>query len=222
MAMCAVVGCGTGVQTLAGPRRVKSKKTALYRGDPGGAPSMESLPAPDVPRTEFSHRMKLAWMLSEESFDVPDPPVPTDRSAASLQYWSDHELKDWIQRKNDRVEAARAELNEAAAENHRQLIMSGALLGLVYEDVALVLIRMPVPNELLAEPEIAEIYKEVMVGQARPYVDNARTAYSACAANAKQLVEGMRHWSYFCESRADGLPGAMPVKEGTTVEVIRD
>jgi hypothetical protein len=169
---------------------------------------MEALPSLDVADAELSNQMRMARLLSAESLELPAPVAPNDRSAASLTRWSEHELKDWVSAKQKRAEAARAELDKAAVENHRQRIVAGALVGLVFEDLARSLLVLPVPSELDREPEIAAIFHELMVKQAEPYLIHARLAYAACAGNAAGLST-MSHWSDFCSAREQSLPEAV-------------
>ena len=53
-------------------------------------------------------------------------------------------------------------------QNHRQRIVAGALVGLVYEDIARTLLTVPVPAELDSEPEITEAFRELLLKQAEP------------------------------------------------------
>ncbi len=209
-------GCG-GATTRQGP---------LDPGQVGSAPSMECLPDPDVEQSTLSRRMRFGWTLAEESFLVPPPPPPGERSAADLSHWSETVLSAWLERKTHTIEAARRELDVAAEEDHRQRIIGGAIVGLMYEDVARVLRGIPAPSELDDEPEIRAIYRDVLRSQARPFLEHARRAYGACAQNAVQPA-GMRHWSRFCAGRQDRLPGgedrASQLESGETeVEVIVD
>lgn len=190
----ASVGC---VKSSAAPAR--------FAGDASGQASIEALPSLDVADSELSDQMRMARMLSAESLELPAPPVPTDKSAASLTSWSDHQLKAWLGAKQQRAEVARIELDRAALENQRQRIVAGALVGLVFEDVARSLLILPIPSELANEPEIATIFHELMVSQAEPYLIHARRAYAACAGNAAGLST-MSHWSGFCSAREEALP----------------
>jgi hypothetical protein len=192
---------------------VKADRPIKFAGDAHGRASIEALPSLDVPDSELSDQMRMARMLSAESLELPPPQVPADRSAANLSAWSDHELKAWVSAKQKRAEAARAELDRAAVENHRQRIVAGALVGLVFEDVARELLVLPIPNELDHEPEIAQIFHELMAKQAEPYLVHARLAYAACAGNAQGL-ESMSHWSNFCSAREDSLPRPVEPDQG--------
>ena len=146
------------------------------------------------------------------------------REHRRLGAWSDGTLAAWLERKTHTVEAARRELDQAAEESHRQRIIGGAIVGLMYEDVGRTLTSLPVPTELDDEPEIQDVYRDVLSGQARPFLQHARRAYSACAQNAIR-PNTMRHWSRFCAAREERLPGAPEerLESGeTVVEVIAD
>lgn len=197
----------SSVLALASASCTHTNTPAKFAGDAHGHASIEALPSLDVADSELSDQMRMARMLSAESLELPAPAVPDDRSASNLTHWSDHELKSWVGTKLKRAEAARAELDRAAIENHRQRILAGALMGLVYEDVARTLLVLPIPRELESEPEIGAIFKELMEKQAAPYLFHARLAYAACAGNAAGMST-LNHWSDFCSAREEGLPGA--------------
>jgi hypothetical protein len=182
-------------------------KRAYQEGDATGKPRVEALPSLDVDASKLTQEMRMARLLSAESLNL-DPPVqPRDTSTATIAEWSDHELKTWMQVKHASAEAARQELDRAAMQNQRQRIMAGAMVGLVYEDVARTLLTLPVPAELVSEPEIAAMYVNILRTQAGPYLLQARQAYTACAGNAEQLP-ALRHWSDFCLSRENQLPSS--------------
>jgi hypothetical protein len=191
------MGCASS-STSAHPR-------TFQPGDSAGQPSVEALPSLDVAQTELTPEMRMAALLSAECLNLAPPSQPSDNSTASIAAWSDQELKAWLREKHARAEAARRELDRAAEQNQRQRVMAGALVGLVYEDVARTLLRLPVPSELSSEPEIASMYTELLRTQARPYLLQAHHAYVACSGNAEQLTP-LRHWTRFCEQREERLP----------------
>lgn len=202
-----------------GPRM---REGELYAGRVAAAPSLRCLPDPDVVDAELTPRMRAGLELAEESFAVQAPPPPSSRAALELTDWAEGPLRDWLTRKTAAIQEARHELDAAAEESHRQRIMGGAVVGLMYEDVARVLRSVPAPEDLEDEPEILEIYQQVLESQARPFLETARRAYHACTLNASE-PESMRHWSRFCRGREDGLPAPDgPQEDGTTVEVLVD
>jgi len=214
-----------GIALLAACGGPQARSGPLDPGLVDASPSIDCLPDPDVEREALTQRMRFGWTLAEESFSVPPPEPPTDRSALNLETWSEQVLSPWLARKTHTIEAARRELDRAAEENHRQRIMGGAIVGLMYEDVARVLRSIPPPAELEDEPDIQELYQDILRSQARPFLEHARRAYSACAQNAVQ-PDSMRHWSRFCSGRERNLPAGAtvrgPASGETEVEVIVD
>ena len=210
------LGCASGPAMRPGP---------LSAGRTESSPSIECLPDPDVEETALTRRMRFGWTLASESFEVPPPEPPSERTALNLEVWSEQVLSPWLERKTHTIEAAREELDQAAEESHRQRIMGGAIVGLMYEDVARVLRSIPPPAELDDEPDIRQLYRDILRSQSRPFLELARRAYSACAQNAIR-PRSMRHWSRFCAGRQDNLPasedGPAPVSGETTVEIIAD
>jgi len=213
-ALFALAGCASGGGT----------PNAASAGAPEAPPSMECLPGVDTDaRADFSPSMTFAWRLSEDAFELADPSPPSrDAETATVQSWTEGPLLEWLQQKNRLVEAARSELNLAAEGSHDQRIMAGALVGLLYEDVARVLLDVPLPRDLRnEEPIVVEAFEDVVEAQARPYVEHAKRAFRACAANARPYDH--RHaWAHFCSARAANLPLLREQREaeGTTVEVI--
>ncbi|MEM6955000.1 MAG: hypothetical protein AAF645_04900 [Myxococcota bacterium] len=181
-----------------------------------GPPSMECLPS-NTP--SFSERMRFAWLLTEQSFEEPAPAPPASGTALQIQDWSDARLRPWLRRKSQLVSAAREELDAAAEETQGQRTIAGALVALMYEDVGRALLRVPMPDDLRNEPEIAEAFQDVIDAQARPYLDVARRAYRACALNARGDDE-LSSWQSFCHGRRGGLPAEHVASGETVVEVI--
>lgn len=215
LALAFVPACAADPGARAGP---------MYPGRADAEPSMECLPDADVADSAFTTHMTLGRDLARASFEVADPVLPTEHTAATLSAWAGGPLRTWIQQKTHAVDAARQELDLAAEENHRQRIMGGAIVGLMHEDVGRIISTVPVPDDLANEPEILEAFRHVIEGQAAPYFRLARQAYRACSLNAVS-PESMQHWSRFCRSRMDGLPDdgtADSAPEGTTVEVTHD
>lgn len=199
-----------------------NQATSVVRaGEADAPPSMECLPSA-AQEDDFTEHMRFAWLLTEQSFEVQAPSPPSSARTVELQDWTDSTLEPWLAQKTRLVEAARAELNVAAEEAHPQRTMAGALVALMYEDVARVIRRMPIPDDLRDEPEIASAFRDVIDAQARPYLDHARRAYRACALNSRGHSD-LRYWKRFCEERGADLPsvGGSDLESGeTVVEVI--
>lgn len=218
----ALLALGALLGTACGGAGPQMRSGELYAGRVGSSPSIECLPDPDIAEDAFTEHMRRGMELATESFSVQEPPGPASRAALDLQDWSSGPLRAYLESKTNAIEAARAELDLAAEENHRQRIMGGAIVGLMYEDVARVLAAIPAPNDLDDEPEIMAIYEQVIRSQTRPFLETSRRAYHACAANASEPAT-MHHWSHFCRGREDGLPEGDQVESGATeVEVLPD
>jgi hypothetical protein len=200
LAAAALLGCG-GAEV---------REDDVVPGDPDAPPSMVVLPSLDVPRDELTDRMRFGWTLAEESFQHAMPPAPPSGETTDYQGWAEGDLRDWLERKQHTVDSARRELDAAAEESHRQRIMAGAIVGLMYEDVALALRDIPTPAALQTDMEIADIFREILEAQASPFLEHARRAYRACALNAEGGPETLAHWGRFCAARKLELPEPRP------------
>lgn len=202
--IAALLVCSLGAG-CAGQAKQTASTVPAFAGDARGPASVETLPSLDVPDSTLTAEMRMARLLSTESLELPQPNAPKDRHAGPLADWSDSELKRWLEEKQRRAEAAREALDRAAVQNQRQRIIAGALVGLVYEDIARTLLRVPEPAELASEPEVSAVFREVMLKQSAPFLVHAELAYKACEGNAR-VLKGMVHWSTFCHTRATLLP----------------
>lgn len=194
----------------------------VFRGRSEGPPSMQCLPETDVTEEAYSEHLRRGLELAEASFTFAPPTPPASRAAGDLTEWSSGPLRAWLEQKTNAILAARRELDLAAEEDHRQRILGGAVVGLMYEDIARVLRSVPAPVDLEEEPEILTIYQDLVRSQARPFLELSRAAYRACSLNADH-PEGMRHFSTFCRERLDQLPEPDAPRAGRTeVEVVRE
>lgn len=188
-----------------------------YVGDSMGRPSYGALPSTNPELAPLTEEMRHGLTLCRTALSLRPPSTPARCSVAELGSYTNGPLRSWLAERRAAIESARQELDLAAEQAHHQRIMAGALLGLLNEDVAKFLGALPVPDELAAEPDIAAMYSDVLAHNASPFVEQARQAYRACAANAVH-PEHMHHWSVFCARRADGLPESrLPEREGTVV-----
>ncbi|MEM9192978.1 MAG: hypothetical protein AAGF12_27635 [Myxococcota bacterium] len=178
---------------------------AMVRGDIDAAPDMTILPSLDRPLDEMSPAMREGWLLAEEAFEIPLPPPP-DTDTQSYTAWAEGDLRRWLRRKSHTVESAREELDRAADEDSEERIVAGGIVGLLYEDVGRELLSIPTPQALIEDPEIGLIFREVLEGEAAPYLERSNAAYRACAINADAGPESLRHWRRFCAGRRVELP----------------
>lgn len=200
-----VVFCTVFLAACGGP---VLREGPLYAGRTGGAPGIECLPDPDVTDESLTEHMRFGRRLATDALEIEDPVPPVDHSATSLTEWSAGPLREWLEQKSHAVEEARHELDLAAEENHRQRIMAGAIVGLLYESVARVLGDVPAPDDLRDEPEILEIYRSTVAGEASPFLETSRRGYHACERNATEPAS-MSHWAAFCSARLEMLPAPL-------------
>lgn len=193
-------GCG-------GSAEVTTQARAKDPGQANAAPSLRTLPADDVDPRRFTPLMERAWDMSRDALDVKAPEFPQEPTTEEWNVWSERVFQPWLQEKQRLVVAARRELDMAATQSMRQRIMAGAIVGLLYEDLAHVLLALPTPKAIMEEdPEIVEAFRHVVTGQARPYLEHSRAAYSACNQNAAAGRGGLSHWSDYCRQREANLP----------------
>jgi hypothetical protein len=93
-------------------------------------------------------------------------------------------------------------------------VLRSAVVGLLQEDTAQALGAIPAPSELDSEPEIAELYRELVRVQSEPFIGAACAEYRACAEVAEE--EGgsqLERFGEFCRARFERLsppPSAAP------------
>ncbi len=212
------LACWASLSACGGP----ALRAGAFRGRMEGTPSMQCLPETDVADSEYTEHMRRGLELAEASFHFEAPAPPASRAAGDLTEWSNGPLRQWLEQKSSAITSARQELDLAAEENHRQRILGGAVVGLMYEDIARVLRSVPAPVDLDSEPEILRMYQELVRTQAQPFLELSRSAYRACSLNADH-PPGMTHFSTFCRERLDQLPEAEAPRAGQTeVEIVRD
>ncbi len=176
-------------------------------------PSVLVLPQADVPDEQLSGKMRQALELADESMAMRLPEPPAKQDIQSLSDWSNGRLRYWVTEKRSAISYAEEALDRASYASHRELIVAGAVLALVYEDAARQVARIPVPEEARKDEAALDLYWSLTRRQARPYARRAKRAYRACAKNAEHGPEGMRHWSLFCQGRRQRLKAVFPKRE---------
>lgn len=191
-------------------------------GDPEGPPSLQALP--DVDQGMFDVAMRQAWELADEAFVLAAPPPPEEGAdLPTIQAYSRGPMQAWVEQKSRRITMARRELDRAAETSRVQRVLAGAVVGMLYEDLARGLLAVPVPAEFAeTDPEAAAAYRYVVEAEAQPALEFARRAYGACTANSRDDEE-LRDWARFCSERRALLPLTqrdMNESGGTVVDVI--
>jgi hypothetical protein len=198
--MCAsLIGCASLQPRGVGP------VAAPAAGDPDAAPSLRALP--EIPSGAISDgpRTHQGLLLARETLDTPLPPAPADRSYASLQRWVDTVVADWVEHRRAQTEAIRDRFLLEGEPNQSELIVSHAVVGLIEEDTALWLARIPSPSELDDEPEIAGMFRDIARAQAEAFLSSALVDLRECADMAYRGSDELRHFAAYCHARHDRL-----------------
>jgi hypothetical protein len=179
---------------------------APHPGNAEGDPSLTALPDADVDDAQLSARLREGMELAEDAMSLPMPTAPANATAAEMQEWTSAHLEPWIGQKTHAIDEAVEVLVAAAYEGKREQIVAEATIALLYEDLARELRAIPTPSDIETDPEIAQVYREVVEHYARPYAGRAHLAYRNCVRDTRQGPRGMRHWAAFCDARRDNLP----------------
>lgn len=171
-------------------------------GDPHAAPALEALP--DFPARPLTSHMRESLAESRRLLAWRPPRLPEDFSHASLEAWTERELDPWLAEKTRAVERAELDLDRAATETYPQRVIAAALIGLLYEDLARVIENLPPPDELLDEPALLLVYRDVCEAKALPLRLNARRGYRRCAFVA-QAGDEYAGFMRFCTERDEIL-----------------
>lgn len=182
---------------------IESGRETLRNGDPNGPPTIQSLP--DVARASASPRVQSGLTLARQILATRFPEPPADRSYRQLQSWIDEHVVPWVSARRDSVDETRSEfgLEHGASEDER--IVATAVIGLLQEDTALSLANIPAPAELDTEPEIGQMFRELVRTQTQPFQTAALTEYRDCANRAYGQGQEQRRWALFCHGRFDHL-----------------
>ena len=206
IAGCALLlGCGAGSHP-AGARELEGGAP----GDPEAQPSLAALPEMPQGATCNTVRTHQGLLVARETFDAALPPPPADRSYTSLQHWVDTAVVAWLERRRQQTDATRDRFLLEGAPNPSERAVSHAVIGLIHEDTALSLLRIPAPSELDSEPEIAQMYREIVQTQADTFTTSALIEFRDCANDAYRGPEDMRVWAEFCHARFDRLRERLP------------
>jgi hypothetical protein len=192
-----VAACGAAQTDVA------SNADALRNGDPTAPPSLRALP--DVAKGKSSQRVQLGMSLARQVLETRLPEPPNDHSYQRLQLWIDQDVVPWVSARRESVEETRFQfgLDHGASTDER--IVASAVLGLLQEDTALSLANIPSPAELDTEPEVGEMFRDLVRTQSQPFQSAAASEYRDCATSAYEEGRELRHWAVFCHARFDHL-----------------
>ena len=179
-------------------------------GDAEAPPSLASLPDLLPGGSADTDRTHLALAFARRVFAAGLPTPPSDHSAAVLQPWVEREVAGWIAHRRESVEQTDYQFVAEQRASAGERIVHQAVMGLLHEDTAQALENLPAPAELASEPEIAQMYREVLAAQAQPFVVAALEAFRHCANTAFDGPEDMRHWAAYCDGRFRRLRERLP------------
>ncbi|MFI5308604.1 MAG: hypothetical protein ACHQ53_14690 [Polyangiales bacterium] len=176
------------------------------------APSLRALPeleggSVDTPRTH------QGLLLARETFDTVLPDAPSDRTYASLQRWVDGAVASWVEHRREQIDTTRSRFEAGGAQSEAEQVVSHAVVGLLDEDTALALGRLPSPSELDDEPEIAAMYRDMMRAQADVFVRSALRELADCANQGYGGPSDLRPWAEVCHARFDHLQAQISSRE---------
>lgn len=200
----AIAGIGLLGCASAGPE-VGVKHAELreaFRGDPEAAPEFAALP--DVQPAHQTPSVLRGLSLARHVLQQGLPTPPEDRRFAVLQHWIDQTVAPWVEARRDSVDETKfqfgVETPSTAAATPVGSIAWG-VLALLEENTASELAGIPSPAELDSEPEIAEIFRELVSTQARPFRSAALVKYRKCYELGTKVGDDVADWAAFCGLR---------------------
>ena len=212
--LMSVVACGCAARA----GRAHEASHPARGGDPDAPAALAVLPEMVREPADENERMHPALALAGEIFERKLPEVPEDRSYASLSQWVESAITPWVEERRDAIDDVRFQMlgRDPSPVEH---VLSGAVVGLLQEDTALSLERIPPPSELDREPEIATMFRDIIRAQARPLVGSAVREYRKCEEIGASEGDELERWSHFCHARmlrlraaTDPAPSAPPAR----------
>jgi hypothetical protein len=204
LAAGAVAGCAADPPPPA--RHVSSAETSrAAMREPMAKPELAELPPLAQAGSADTSRTHQGMLVARATLDATMPPAPEDRSYATLQAWVDSEVVTWVERRRSQTQDTRDRFELEGELNSSERAVSHATIGLIHEDTAFALRGIPAPSELDSEPEIAQMYLEIVGAQAATFLRSALAEFRDCANEAYRSPEDMRGFAEFCRVRYDRL-----------------
>lgn len=170
-------------------------------GDAEAAPSLAVLPELVEIEGKDRGRVRQGMLVAQNAFDRVMPDPPRDRSYVSLQAWIDGPVLVWLKQRRLAVVESRYLFGVGRDAPQGDQAVGEAVAGLLQEDTALALQTIPVPSELGREPEIRDMFVEIVQKQTHPLLSAALVSFRECSDLAYTGPEQTMHFAYFCDAR---------------------
>jgi hypothetical protein len=193
----------------AAPHDIAVSANALSAGDAAASPSFAALP--DVPVPQQTPRVTRGLSLARHVLADALPTPPEDRSYAALQAWIDQIVAPWIRARRDNTDETRFEFGLQSGASGDEQLIALAVLAIMEESTALELSRIPLPLELDTEPEIADIFRDLVSTQSKPFRNAAAAEYRQCSELSVEVSSALRRWPEFCRARIARLQSQAPL-----------
>jgi hypothetical protein len=189
------------------------KHAELRHGDPDAAPEFAALP--DVQTAQQSPRVLRGLSLARQVLARGLPVPPDDRRFSVLQSWIDQTVAPWVEARRDSLDETKFQFGvevpaaTPATPAPTEGTIAWGVLGLLEENTASELTRIPAPAELDTEPEIADIFRELVSTQARPFRSAALSKYKKCYELGLHGGDELSDWTAFCGLRYERVHRAL-------------
>jgi hypothetical protein len=171
----------------------------LSLGDPAAPPGFAALP--DIAHSQRSSRIEQGLSLARQLLATPLPAPPDDRHYAILQAWIDERVAPWVSARREGVDETRFQFGLQTQHSEPAAVVARGVVGLLEENTALELAQIPSPSELETEPEIAEMFRELVDTQAKPFRHAAVSEYRKCSELGSDGDSDAKRWGEFCRAR---------------------
>lgn len=195
---CALaLGCGGGLASI--------EPTPKESGDASAPPTLAALPQLPKEASGRTERTHQGMLLVRATLDAAMPVAPADRSYTALQDWAQSDVARWVAERRDEIEVLRTRMLLEGEASAGERVVSHALIALLHEDTARSLARMPVPSELDADTEVAQMYREVIAAQADAFTSSALRELRQCADTSLTGPKDMAGYGSYCRARFERL-----------------
>lgn len=199
-----LLGALVVVSSCAAEQASRRDDDPMRAGDPNAAPSVGALPEMVREPPDMAERMRPALTMVNEILARKLPEPPADRSYESLSAWVDGAVTPWVEQRREAIDDVRFQL-QRSEPTVADGVLGAVVVGMLQEDTALELERIPAPAELDSEPQVATMFRDIIRVQARPFVNSALQHYVQCANTGYRATEEFQRFARFCHARHDRL-----------------